>query len=160
MFNQMFGFGRKAKVDPSPVEVDIPVIEGTNARATARRLVRAQRAAPIYRHPDPVLTEDEEDQIRRAVSKRDHIPVDDVDLDTVETVSGPHRRAIRRSIERGEAKRRRKGQRAYNRMVRANPEPQPSNHEKIVARRQQVEVARLIEAGVDPQDAYSQVVGA
>lgn len=111
-------FGRKAKADPSPYFETLDATEGTNARATARRLVRAQRAAPMIRYPEVTLTKDEERELRRAVSEHRGIPVDDVDLDEVVIPSGQARRRWRREVSRAEAKSRRKGQRAFNRMVR------------------------------------------
>lgn len=112
-------FGRrKAKVDPSPYFEKIEAIEGTNARATARRLVRAQRAAPIIRYPEVRLTKAEERELRQAVSNQRGIPMDEVDLDEVVIPSGLDRRRYRRQVERAEVRRRKKGQRAFNRMVR------------------------------------------
>jgi hypothetical protein len=156
MFDKMFG---RSKADDQPYYERLEAIEGTNARATARRLVRASRSAPMIRYPEVTLTKAEEKDLRARVAKDKHIKPDDVDLDEIVIPSGEYRRRLRRFVVRAERKKRRKGQRAFNRMVRENPEPQPGNHQKIVAARERREVARLIEAGVDPQEAYSQVVG-
>lgn len=113
------------------------------------------------------LTDDEtRGRIARELGITAQDRIDAIDLDAIVSPSGEHRRRARRAYERQREAKRARGQKRFRRQQRTMHQrevSQPSGHEKVVAQRtekaQMVKVSALIARGVDPREAYEQVMG-